>query len=85
MTSNAKPGTRAVPIVQNGQPAKWTEHKLWAEMRAVGWQALGQGVWTHPDCPGYQLQLFAYDAANGRELWHRYAEERAVPRAEDFI
>jgi len=52
-------------------------------MRAAGWQAQGQGVWTHPDCP-IRLQLFALDQAERRELWHRYAEQQQVPKPEDF-
>ncbi len=43
-----------------------------------------QGVWTHPDCPGFQLQLFALDPATRRELWHRYAEQQQAPKPEEF-
>jgi hypothetical protein len=74
---------KAVPVIKNGKPV-WTQHKLWSEMRAGGWQSQGQGVWTHPDCPGYRLQLFALDSVARRELWHRYAEANEVPRPEDF-
>ena len=76
------PALRAAPVVKNGRPV-WTQHKLWSEMRAAGWQAQGQGVWTHPDCP-IRLQLFALDQAERRELWHRYAEQQQVPKPEDF-
>lgn len=76
------PALRAAPVVKNGRPV-WSQHKLWSEMRAAGWQAQGQGVWTHPDCP-IRLQLFALDQAERRELWHRYAEQQQVPKPEDF-
>lgn len=85
MNKQSKPGMRAVPIVQNGRSVtSWSRQKLESEMRKAGWQSLGQGVWTHPDCPGFNLQLFSFDRASGRELWHRYAEANAVPKSEDF-
>lgn len=77
------PSLRANPVVLRGRPV-WTQHKLWSEMRTAGWQPQGQGVWTHPDCPDFHLQLFALDTATRRELWHRYAEANEVPRPEDF-
>jgi hypothetical protein len=80
--TNKHPTLKAVSVVKNDRPV-WTQHKLWSEMRAAGWQAQGQGVWTHPDCP-IRLQLFALDQAERRELWHRYAEQQQVPKPEDF-
>jgi len=76
------PALRAAPVVKNGRPV-WTQHKLWSEMRAAGWQAQGMGVWTHPDCP-VRLQLFAFNQVERREMWHWYAESNQVPKAEDF-
>lgn len=76
------PALKAVPVVKGGRPV-WTQHKLWSEMRAAGWQAQGMGVWTHSDCP-VSLQLFALDPVTRRELWHRYAEQQQVPKPEDF-
>ncbi len=63
---------------------KWTYWRLTNRMRAAGWQNVGRGIYTHPDCPGFNLQLFAFDTVNRCEMWHRYAEACEVPRPEDF-
>ena len=77
------PALKAVIVGANGRTF-WTQAKLWQAMRDTGWQSQGQGVWTHPDCPGFQLQLFALDPATRRELWHRYAEQQQAPKPEEF-
>ena len=58
--------------------AKWSYRKLIAEMRKHGWRSMGQGVYEHK-VTGREVQLMAFNLAEKRELWHRYADKQQVP------